>query len=273
MKKSKILALLMSAILVVTMFAACGSKDAPAADTQADSSDSAAAADTKEDTSGKKDVLVMATEATFVPYEYMQGTEIVGIDVDIANEIAKEMGVELVIENMNFDAIIPAVNSGKADFGAAGMSITEKRLQEVDFSVEYATSKQVILTKPDMGVAGVNDINGKVVGVQMGTTGDIILSEDYPDVELVQLKKFTDLGMELTNGNIDAVVLDSLTAEEMAKTNEEFIILEEPLATDVYAICVAKGNQELLDTINTVLERLMTEGKIEEYTIKHTTDA
>ena len=89
MKKSKILALLMSAILVVTMFAACGSKDAPAADTQADSSDSAAAADTKEDTSGKKDVLVMATEATFVPYEYMQGTEIVGIDVDIANEIAK----------------------------------------------------------------------------------------------------------------------------------------------------------------------------------------
>lgn len=213
--------------------------------------------------------LVMATEATFPPYEYMEGNKIVGVDVDIANEIAKEMGVELVIENMTFDAIIPAVNSGKADFGVAGMSITEDRLKEVDFSIEYATSMQVIVTKADSGITGEDDLSGKTVGVQLGTVADLVLTDDYPDIKLERYKRYTDVAMELSNGRLDAIVLDSLPAMQMLKTDSDFVICDEPLFTDVYAICVKKGNEELLETINTVLERLIAEGKIIEYTENH----
>lgn len=218
--------------------------------------------------SGK--TLTMATEATFPPYEYMDGAEIVGIDVDIAREIANEMGATLVIENMNFDAVIPAVNSGKADFGAAGMSITEDRLKEVDFSIEYATSMQVIVTKADSGITGEADLAGKTVGVQMGTVADIVLTEDYPDVKVERMKKYTDVAADLATGRLDAAVLDSLPAAEMVKNGENLIICDQELFTDVYAICVKKGNTEMLETINTVLRRLMDEGKIIEYTANHT---
>lgn len=218
--------------------------------------------------SGK--TLTMATEATFPPYEYMDGGEIVGIDVEIAREIANEMGATLVIENMNFDAVIPAVNSGKADFGAAGMSITEARLKEVDFSIEYATSMQVIVTKADSGITGEADLAGKTVGVQMGTVADIVLTEDYPDIKVERMKKYTDVAADLATGRLDAAVLDSLPAAEMVKNGGNLIICDQELFTDVYAICVKKGNTEMLETINTVLQRLMDEGKIIEYTTNHT---
>lgn len=219
--------------------------------------------------SEKKDVLVMATEATFPPYEYMDGNNIVGVDVDIAKAIAEELGMELKVENMYFDAVIPAVKSGKADFGAAGMSVTEERMKEVDFTVEYGTSMQVILTTQSSGIAAEADLNGKNVGVQLGTVADLVLTDDYPDVNLVRAKKYTDLAMELSTGKIDAIVLDSLPANQMAANNDGFVVIAEPLFTDVYAICVAKGNDELREKINTVLEKLMAEGKIAEFTNNH----
>lgn len=218
------------------------------------------------------DKLVMATEAGFRPYEYYEGTEIVGVDVDIAQEIAKELNRELVVEHMEFGAIIPAVDSGKADFGAAGMSITEERLEKVDFTIEYATSKQVIMTKADSPIQGEADLDGKSVGVQLGTVADLVLSEDYPNVQVQQYNKYMEAANDLINGRIDAIVLDVLPAQELSKMDESLVIRENELFTDVYAFCVKKGNTELLDAINKVMQRLLDEGKIEAFTANHSAD-
>lgn len=218
---------------------------------------------------GAKKTLTMATESGFAPYEYLDGDKIVGIDPDIAAEVAKEMGCELKIIDMPFDSIIPSVDSGKADFGAAGMSIRPDRLELVDFTIEYATSKQVILTREDSGVNGVADLNGKTVGVQLGTVADFELTDNYPEVTVQQYNKYFEAAADLSNGRIDAIVMDSLPAQEVVKIGNGLVILDEELLTDRYAFCVKKGNTELLDTINKVMQRLIDEGKIDEYTMKH----
>ncbi len=267
MKKQWILAVF--AVAMALVLAGCGgaSSSAPAADASIapaeSTSESAAPAG---DAGGQ---LVMATEATFPPYEYVEGSEIVGVDVDIANEIAKELGMELVIEDMPFNSLITAISSGKADFAAAGLSVTEERKEQVDFSIEYATSKQVILTKADSGITGEAGLDGKTVGVQMATVADLALTDDYPNVTVERYDRYTDAVNELMNGRVDALVLDSLPAERFLAQNDGLVICDEALFTDVYAIAVQKGNTELLDAINTVLTRLMDEGKIEEYTANH----
>lgn len=233
---------------------------------------SSSISDVSDTTSGGSDVLIMATEATFRPYEYMDGTEIVGVDVEIAQEIANALGKELVIEEMPFDSIIAAVSTGKADFGAAGMSVTPERAEQVDFSLEYATSMQVILTRSDSGVTGEDDLAGKTVGVQLGTVADIVLTDEYTDVALERYNKYTDAVNDLLNGRLDAMVLDSLPAAELMKLGDNLVICDKELFTDVYAICVQKGNSELLATIDNVLQRLMDEGKIEEFTQRHLSD-
>jgi len=220
----------------------------------------------------KKDTLVMATEAGFRPYEYYEGEEVVGVDVDIAREIAAEMGAELVIENMEFSSIIPAVKSGKADFGAAGISISEERATQVDFTIEYATSKQVILTVEGSDIMVDTDLDGKTVGVQLGTVADLALEEDYPNVTLQQYNKYFEAAGDLLAGRIDAIVLDALPAAEIAKMDPSLVIREKELFTDVYAFCVQKDNTELLETINKGMQRLLDEGKIEEYTATHSAD-
>lgn len=216
-----------------------------------------------------KEKLVMVTEAGFAPYEFYEGEKIVGVDVEIAQKIADKVGKELEIKDTDFDSIINEVKTGKADFGAAGLSITEERLEEVDFSVEYATSKQVIVVKSGSDIKGSDDIKGKKVAVQLGTVADLVISDEYPDVELVQHKKYLLAVEDLLAGKVDAIVLDSLPAEEIVNKNSELAILDEELFTDKYGIAVQKGNTELLNTINEVLEQLMNEGKIEEYTIKY----
>lgn len=218
---------------------------------------------------GGKKALTMATESGFAPYEYLDGDKVVGIDPDIAAEIAKEMGRELKIIDMPFDSIIPSVSSGKADFGAAGMSITAEREEQVDFTIEYATSKQVILVREDSDIKGEEDLNGKTVGVQLGTVADFALTDDYPDVKVQQYNKYFEAAGDLSNGRIDAIVMDSLPAQEVVKIGSGLVILENELFTDRYAICVKKGNTELLNTINRVLQRLIDEGKIDEFTMKH----
>ena len=132
--------------------------------------------------------IVMVTEAGFAPYEYYENNEIIGVDIEIAKEIAKELGKELVIKDIAFDSIINELKSNKADFALAGMSITEERQKEVDFSVEYATSRQVIITLKDSKIKKPEDIKGKKVAVQLGTVADLVLTEDY-DVELTRQKK------------------------------------------------------------------------------------
>lgn len=218
---------------------------------------------------GSKEVLIMATESGFAPYEYLDGDKIVGIDPDIAAEVAKEMGRELKISDMPFDSIIPSVASGKVDFGAAGISITPERAENVDFTIEYATSKQVIIIREGNGIAGEADLDGKTVGVQLGTVADFVLTDEYPDVKVQQYNKYFEAAGDLSNGRIDAIVMDSLPAQEVVNIGDGLVILDDELFTDRYAFCVQKGNTELLDAINKVMQRLIDEGKIDEFTMKH----
>lgn len=225
--------------------------------------------DVQNEVSTEKEKIIMVTEAGFAPYEFYDGEEIVGVDVEIAKKIAEKTGKELEIKDTDFDSIINEVKTGKADFAAAGLSITEERLEEVDFSIEYAVSKQVVLVKNDSEITKVDDLNGKKVAVQLGTIADLVLSDEYPEVELVQHKKYLLAVEDLKADKVDAIVLDSLPAEEIIKVNPDFKILDEELLTDKYGIAVQKGNTELLNSINEVLQELMDNGKIEEYTIKY----
>ena len=227
----------------------------------------------KEDSKGEeiaeKEKIIMVTEAGFAPYEFYEGEEIVGVDVEIAKKIAEKTGKELEIKDTDFDSIINEVKTGKADFAAAGLSITEERLQEVDFSVEYAVSKQVIVVKDESSAESIEDFNGKKVAVQLGTIADLVLSDENPEIELVQHKKYLLAVEDLKADKVDAIVLDSLPAEEIVSKNPELKILEKELLTDKYGIAVQKGNTELLETINEVLQELMDNNKIEEYTVKY----
>ena len=212
--------------------------------------------------------IIMVTEAGFAPYEYYENNEIVGVDIEIANEIAKELDKELIVKDIAFDSIINELKSGKADFALAGMSITEERQKEVDFSIEYAASRQVVITLKDSKIKSPNDIEGKKVAVQLGTVADLVLTEEY-NVQLTRQKKFLAAIEDLKAKKVDCVVMDYLPAKELLKENSELVILEKELFTDKYAVAVKKGNKELLDKINKVLERLINEGKIEEYTINY----
>lgn len=221
---------------------------------------------------GKKDdsKLIMVTEAGFAPYEYYSNGEIVGVDVDIAKEIAASMGKELVIKDIAFDSIINEVKTGKADFGAAGISYNEERAKNVDFTINYSTSKQVVIIKNDSGITNIGDINNKKIAVQLGSIADTYVSSTYKDASVVRQKKYLAAIEDLNTGKVDCVVMDLLPAEQILKTNSGLKILDGALVEDSYGMIVKKGNKELLDNINKVLEKLKNEGKIDEYIIKHT---
>lgn len=269
----KFFAVLLAALLMVG-FVACGGTEKPAEEKPVEEQGTEAPVEEEQPAESEKKVLIMATEPTFPPYNYMKGTDVVGIDTDIAMEIAQEHGWELKIEPMDFDAIIPSVKTGKADFGAAGISVTPERLEQVDFTVEYATSVQVILIRGEdqETIKNIDDLNGKKVGVQLGTVSDLVIQDDYPEIELVPNKKYTDLILELNNGKIDAIVLDNLPAQSFLSKNPDLALAEEEFFTDSYAFAVSKDNPELLAALNSSLERLMEEGKIQEFTTYHLGD-
>ena len=212
----------------------------------------------------------MVTEAGFAPYEYHDGSGIVGVDVDIAREIAAAMGKELEIKDVAFDSLINELNSGKADFAAAGMSITEERKKEVDFSIEYVSSKQVVVVRKDYNkIKSVNDLNGKTISVQLGSVADTYVTKNFKNSKIVRQKKFLSAAEDVKAKKSECIIMDELPAKELVKNNSELTILKIELFTDKYAIAVKKGNTELLNKINEVLEKLIEEGKIEEFVINH----
>lgn len=214
--------------------------------------------------------LIMVTEAGFAPYEYYDNGEIVGVDVDIANEIAKEMGKKLVVKDVAFDSIINEVKTGKADFGVAGISYSDERAEEVDFSVNYSVSKQVVIVKENSSITSIKDIGNKKIAVQLGSIADTYVTDNYKNAEIVRQKKYLAAIEDLKSDKVDAVVMDELPAKEIISSNNGLKILEGSLANDSYGMVVKKGNSELLNIINKVLNRLKEEGKIEEFVIKHT---
>ena len=214
--------------------------------------------------------LVMVTEAGFAPYEYYENGEVVGVDVDIAKEIAKYLGKKLVVKDIAFDSIINEVKTGKADFGAAGISYSDDRAKNVDFSINYAVSKQVVIVNNNSSITNVNGISNKKIAVQLGSIADTFVTEKYKSANVVRQKKYLAAIEDLKTGKVDCVVMDELPAKEIVSKNEGIKILDGSLTNDSYGMVVKKGNKELLDAINMVLQNLKDEGKIDEFIIKHT---
>ena len=214
--------------------------------------------------------LIMVTEAGFAPYEYYENGEVVGVDVDIAREIAKYLGKTLVVKDIAFDSIINEVKTGKADFGAAGISYSENRAKNVDFSINYAVSKQVVIVNNNSSITNVNEIGNKKIAVQLGSVADTFVTEKYKNANVVRQKKYLAAIEDLKTGKVDCVVMDELPAKEIVSKNEGIKILDGSLTNDSYGMVVKKGNKELLDAINVVLQKLKDEGKIDEFIIKHT---
>ena len=214
--------------------------------------------------------LIMVTEAGFAPYEYYENSEVVGVDVDIAREIAKEMGKTLVIKDIAFDSIINEVKTGKADFGAAGISYSEERAKNVDFSINYAVSKQVVIVKNDSSITDINSIGNKKIAVQLGSVADTFVTDEYDEATIVRQKKYLAAIEDLKVSKVDCVVMDELPAKEIVNSNTGIKILNGALTNDSYGMVVKKGNKELLEVINKVLNRLSSDGSIDRYIIAHT---
>ena len=216
----------------------------------------------------KKDELVMATNAEFPPYEFHEGDKIVGIDVEICQAIADELGKELVIEDMAFDSVITSVYTGKADLGAAGLTITEDRLKNINFSDPYATAAQVIIIKEDSDISSPDDLVGKTIGVQLGTTGDIY-AEDIEDATLERYNKGFEAVQALLQGKIDAVIIDNEPAKVYVSQNDGLKIVDEAFTYEEYAIAIAKDNTKLLDDVNAAIKKLKDSGKLDEIVAKY----
>ncbi len=216
------------------------------------------------------DELVMVTEAGFAPYEFYENNKIVGVDIEIANEIAASLGKKLVVKDIAFDYIINEVKSGKADFAAAGMSITEDRKKEVDFTIEYTVSNQVVVVKKTSLINSFDDLEGKRISVQLGSVGDSYATNTYKKATIDRQKKFLVAAEAVKNNKSDCIIMDDLPAKELVAKNPELKILKGILFQDAYGMAVKKGNQELLENINKVLKELIEDGKIDEYILKYT---
>ncbi len=218
------------------------------------------------------ETLTMGTNAAFPPYEYYEGDEIVGIDAEIAAAIAEKLGMELEIVDMDFDAIIPAVTTGKVMIGMAGMTVTEERLQNVNFSESYAKGVQVIIVKDDSPITGVDDLGGDatyLIGVQQSTTGDIYCSGDFGTDRVKKFKTGPDAVLALINGSVDCVIIDNEPAKSFVAKNEGLKILETEYVTEDYAICMALENKDLKDKIDDALLDLEEEGVLQEIISKY----
>ena len=220
--------------------------------------------------------LTMATEATFPPYEYYDGDAIVGIDVEVAQAIAEKLGMELEVTDIAFDSIIPGIQTGKYDMGMAGMTVTDERKEQVNFSDSYATGVQVVIVKDDSPITSVDDLfadgASTVVGTQAGTTGFIYATSDIEDAGLGTVKSFgktTDAVEALKNGQVDCVILDNEPAKALVAANEGLHILDTEYAVEDYAIAIAKENTDLLEKVNKALSELTADGTLQSIVDKY----
>lgn len=248
-RQVKILALILSLVMCVAIFAACGEK--------------------KEDE--KK--IVFGTNAEFPPFEFVTSKGIIGefdgIDIAIADEIAKDNGMSAEISNMEFDSLLVALKNGQIDAAIAGMTVTEKRKKSVNFSTPYYKATQVMIVKEDSDIAKATDMKDKKIAVIQGYTGEICVKD--MGYEYISFKKGTDAILELVNDKADVVVIDSATAGKYVSDNKGLKIVEdaEAFASEEYAIAVAKGNDELLEKINKSIEKMLEDGTISELAAKY----
>lgn len=213
--------------------------------------------------------IIMGTNAEFAPFEYRDGNEIVGFDIDISKKIAEKLGQELKIEDMEFGGLLAALESGKVDFVAAGMTNDAERAKQVDFSNPYYTSNQLITIRVDnTDITSGDDLKGKKIGVQLGTTGESV-ARDIEGAEVVSFDKGAMALVDLVNKKVDAVVLDAEPTKNYTADQEELKILDEKLTEEEYSIAVPKGNEELLKVINETLEEIKASGEYDELIAKY----
>ena len=219
--------------------------------------------------------LIWGTNAEFEPYEYMEGSEVVGIDAEIADALAEKLGLTAQVENMAFNAIVPAVTTGKVDIGLAGMTADEERKKNVNFSEPYVEAGQVIVVNKDSDIKSVADLSGKIVGVQNGTTGDQYVSDEKNGVGVASVERFSsgpEAAQSLATGKIDAVVIDNEPAKAIVANNSDLIVLEEPLTSEQYAIAVSKDKPALLEAINGALNEMEESGELQTILDKYLND-
>lgn len=308
----KLLSLLLAVSMLLTMtfvLASCGGDESESASESASESDSESASEstsesdsesasesasesdsesasesTSESESEAEDIatngtLKMVTNAYFAPYEYFQGDDIVGIDVDIAKAVAAKLGYKLEVESINFDSLITTVNSGAADFAMAGMTVTDERKLEVDFTLSYATGCQMLVVTKNSPLSSLDDLvaypadadgnyitegnTATKVGVQLGTTG--ALYAEWDGYQVVPYTTANDAIIALKNGDVDCVMIDSAPAQNFVDNNEDLRMIdgEEAYIVEEYAACVKKGNTELLNKLNGAIAELIADGTIE----------
>lgn len=267
MKKfTKIMSLLLAGTMLLGAVG-CGNV-ATEGETEGTTADSVAegSADSASVTTVQEGKLIWGTNAAFEPYEYMEGDTVVGIDAEIADAIAAKLGLEAQVENMDFDAIIPAVTSGKVDIGIAGMTVSEERLKNVNFSDTYVEAGQAIIVKEGSDIKSASDLNGKIVGVQRGTTGDEYVSDEANGISVASVERYAngpDAAQSLVAGKIDAVVIDNEPAKKIVDNATGLVKLEENLTSEQYAIAVSKENTELLDAINGAIKDMQESGELQ----------
>lgn len=213
-------------------------------------------------------VLVMGTNATFKPFEYKEGDKVVGFDVELASEIAKEMGVELKIEDMSFDGLLPALESGQIDLAVAGMSVTEERAKNVLFSDSYYVASQQIIVKEESLIRNRYELVGKKIGVQLGTTGDQ-MAQQINGAKVIQFPTAPSVLQELVSGRVDAAILDNAPAAQYVASFSNLKILSSPLSREPYAIAMKKGNQKLQEAVNNTITKMKEDGRMQKLLMKH----
>ena len=274
----KITALMLSSAMMLSLAACGGSASTDAVSSEAVSSEAASseAVSTAEAapaalttvTAGK---LTMSTNAAFPPYEMTTDSgDFEGIDIDVAAAIAEKLGLELQVDDMDFDAALLAAQNGKSDIVMAGVTVTDERQKVMDFSDTYAEGIQSIIVPEGSDIATADDLSGKAIGTQRGTTGYIYCTDDFGEDNVIAYDDGLTAVQALNNGQVDAVVIDNAPAKEFVAANPGLVILDTSYAEEDYAIGVAKGSS-LKDAVNAALEELKADGTLQSIVDKYIT--
>ena len=283
----KLTSILLASALALSLAACSGNTSSDSSSSAADTSSSSeaavdeatseSAATAGELTTVEEGMLIMSTNAAFPPYEMTNDAgEFEGIDVEIAQAIADKLGLELRIDDMDFDSALLAAQNGKSDMVMAGVSVTEDRLVNLDFTDSYATGIQVVIVPEDSDITSVDDLTGKMIGVQRGTTSDLYCSDTVENggfgaENVTPYDNGLTAVQALMNGQVDCVVIDNAPAQEFVAANPGLKILDTEYVNEDYAIGVKKGNTQMLDAINGALAELKADGTVQSIIDKYIT--
>lgn len=247
MKMKKFLAAALALTMVLAL-AACGSGN------------SSADTNTASGSAEGKTVVTVATSPDFPPFESLDGSEVVGIEVDILQAITEKLGMEMKLEQMDFESVIPGVQAGKFDIGMSGITITEDRQKNCDFTNPYFMASQAIVVTPDSPITCKADLEGKKVSVQTGTTAEEYCMDN--GYEVLAFTANNDAASALTTGKVDAWVVDNEVAVALA-AQQGLTVLDEAMTSEPYAFAFAKGSDELVQSFNESLQKLMDDGSVQ----------